>query len=184
MRYGKIMLAAAALNCVVLSSSLALYGWNKSGGGAAARNTARFAVLLFLCALASPGLRRWTTFPESNKLVFAYCAAQMVHYAAVALLHGVLSGKPFELGLPEIAVVLLGFSLTLVMATTAESTNRILTVLHKVTLYIVFFILAADYSSHPMKAMRFAAVPVFVAMVLRHIPRAGKVVGRVVAAGG
>jgi hypothetical protein len=183
MRYGKIVLAAAAVNSVLLISSLLIYGWSESGGGAAARTTARFAVVIFLCALASPGLRRWMSFPEPPKLVLAYCAAQMVHYASVALLHGVLSQSAFILGLPQIAVVLAGFSLTLVMAATSLSKGRLPAALHKVTLYIVFLILAADYSSHPIKWMRLAAIPVFAAMVLRHVPRTRETTPRSAAAG-
>src|SRR5690242_11827563 len=101
MRYWKFALAAAVANVAVLAASLGLHG-----AGSAARNTARLAALIFLSAFAAPGLRRWLRFPEPALLIAAYVAAQMVHYAAVALLHTVFAQRPLELGVPQIAIVL------------------------------------------------------------------------------
>jgi hypothetical protein len=165
MRHWKFALAAAVANGAVLAACLGLYG-----AGSAARNTARFAVLIFLFAFAAPGLRRWLRFPEPALLIAAYVAAQMVHYAAVALLHTVFAKDPLQLGIPQIAIILLGFTLTMLMGLTASARNKSAIAIHKLTLYVVFLILAADYSSHPNKSMRFAALPVFAALVLRWIP--------------
>ena len=170
MNYWKCAFAAAGANCIVLALSLARYG-TLVGGGAAARNTARFAALIFLAAFAAPGLRRWLRFPEPAFLIMAYVAAQLVHYAAVALLHTVFAPIRITLGVPQVAIVMFGFSLTMLMAFTAASRNKVAAALHKVTLYIVFLILAADYSSHPVKSMRLVAIPIFAALALRWIPR-------------
>src|SRR3954471_2341696 len=89
MRYWKFGLAGAVIDVAVLAASLGLYG-----AGSAARNTARFAVLIFLAAFAAPGLRRWLHVFEPAPLIIAYVSAQMVHYCAVALLHTAFAGQP------------------------------------------------------------------------------------------
>jgi len=166
MRYWKSALAAAVANVAVLAASLAVYG-----AGSAARNTARLAAVVFLIVFAAPGLRRWIRVPESPVLVAAYVAAQMVHYTAVALLHTVFASQPLQLGVPQIVIVLLGFTLTTSMGLTASGNRKLTIAVHKLTLYIVFLILAADYSSHPVKSMRVVAIPVFAALLLRWVPR-------------
>jgi len=166
MRYWKFGLAAVAVNVAVLAASLGLYG-----AGSAARNTARFAVLIFLAAFAAPGLRRWLHVFEPAPLIIAYVSAQMVHYCAVALLHTAFAGQPMQVGVPQIAIVLLGFTLTALMGMTASAQGKFGRALHNLTLYVVFLILAADYSSHPLKSMRLVAIPVFAALVLRWVPR-------------
>jgi len=82
------------------------------------------------------------------------------------------------LGLPQIAVVLLGFSLILaigILATGLTATprpqSRVSSVAHVVLPYVVWLILAADYSGHPVKPVRLVAIPVFLALVLRHLPQ-------------
>ena len=86
--------------------------------------------------------------------------------------------KRFKLGLPQIAVVLLGFSLILaigILATGLTATprpqSRVSSVAHVVLPYVVWLILAADYSGHPVKPVRLVAIPVFLALVLRHLPQ-------------
>ena len=169
MRNWKLAVAAASANCVVIAASLGLLSWTAGGGGAAARNSARFAALIFLAGFAAPGLRRWVRFPQPATFIGAYVAAQMVHFSAVALFHGVLSKEPLKIGVPQVAVVLFGFSLTCLMGVTATSSARLGAIAHRVTLYIVFVILAADYSSHPIKSMRMFAVPVFAALAIRQL---------------
>ena len=40
-------------------------------------------------------------------------------------------------------------------------------------LYLIWFILAADYAKHPVKTLRLVAIPVVLALVLRHLPVRG-----------
>jgi len=78
------------------------------------------------------------------------------------------------LGLPQIAVVLLGFSLILaigILAATPRPQSRVSSVAHVVLPYVVWLILAADYPGHPVKPVRLVAIPVFLALALRHLPR-------------
>lgn len=52
-----------------------------------------------------------------------------------------------------------------------QPSKRLPTVVHFVLLYLIFLILAADYSQHPDRALRLVVLPLAVALVLRHLPR-------------
>jgi hypothetical protein len=170
----KLLVAAPAFNVLVIVACFAVYGMNHEGAGAATRNTARFAICFFLAGFAAPGLRKWLTwYPQPATLIQAFVAAQMVHFCAVVALHTKFAAEPLQLGLPQIAVVLLGFSLVLGAGLTAtpRPQSRIYSAAHVALPYLIWLFLAADYPGHPVKALRLVAIPVFLALVLRHLPR-------------
>jgi len=170
----KLILAAAFCNVFIILLCFAVYGTNGAGAGAAARNTARFAICFFLTGFAAPGLREWLPrYPQSASLIPAFVAAQMVHFCSVIVLQAKFVAKPLQLGAPQIAIVLVGFSIVLVAGLTAapSSHSRIHSAVHVVSLYLIWLVLAADYPSHPIKALRLVAIPVFLALVLRHLPK-------------
>jgi hypothetical protein len=181
---GKLLVTAAAGNVLVIALCFAIYGMNHEGAGSATRNTARFAICFFLAGFAAPGLRKWLPrYPQPAPLIQAFVAAQMVHFCAVIALHTRFAAEPLHLGLPHIAVVLLGFSLVLAigilstgiltpgLTATPRPQSRVSSVAYVVLLYVVWLILAADYPGHPVKPVRLVAIPVFLALVLRHLPR-------------
>jgi hypothetical protein len=78
------------------------------------------------------------------------------------------------LGGPEIAITLTGFSIVLGAAITAAARTQshiIYRAAHLVFLYMIWLILAADYAQHPVKSLRLVAIPVVIALFLRHLPR-------------
>jgi hypothetical protein len=169
----KLLLTAAFCNLVVILLCFAVYGINAAGAGAAARNTARFAICFFLVGFAAPGIRKWLPwYPQPATLIHAFVAAQMIHFCSVIALHTKFAGEPLQLGLPQIAVILVGFSIVLgVGLTSMPSQSRVYNGAHVVFLYLIWLILAADYPQHPVKPLRLVAIPVVLALVLRHLPR-------------
>jgi hypothetical protein len=170
----KLIAFAVVTNLVVIALCIGIVGWNESGAGAATRNTARFAIVFFLLGFASPGLRKWVNWwPEASVLLQTFVAAQFVHFGAVALLHTVFAKGGFHLGLPQAVLVLVGFSIVAGVGATAvpQPGKRARTVVHFVLLYLIFLILAADYSQHPDKILRWMVLPLAAAFILRHLPR-------------
>jgi hypothetical protein len=107
-----LLLTAAACNVVVIVLCFVVYGMNVEGAGAATRNTARFAICFFLAGFAAPGIRKWLPwYSQPATLIHAFVAAQMVHFCSVIVLHTKFAAAPLQLGVPEIAVVLVGFSI-------------------------------------------------------------------------
>jgi hypothetical protein len=189
----KLLVTAVAGNVLVIALCFAIYGMNHEGAGSATRNTARFAICFFLAGFAAPGLRKWLPwYPQPAPLIQAFAAAQLVHFCAVIALHTKFAAEPLHLGLPQIAVVLLGFSLILAigilstgipatgLTATPHPQSRVSSVAYVVLLYLVWLILAADYPGHPVKPVRLIAIPVFLALVLRHLPRRRAVQSEVV----
>jgi hypothetical protein len=130
--------------------------------------------LFFLASFAAPGLRKWLPwYPQPAPLIQAFVAAQMVHFGAVIALHTKFAAEPLHLGPPQIAVVLLGFSLILATGLTAtpRPQSRVYSLAHVVFPYVIWLILAADYPGHPVKPVRLIAIPVLFALVLMHLPR-------------
>jgi hypothetical protein len=109
--------------------------------------------------------------PVSNG---ASVAAQMVHFCAVIALHTKFAAEPLQLGGPEIAITLVGFSIVLGVGITAPlrlQPHILYRAVHRVLLYMIWLILAADYTKHPIKSLRLVATLVVIALVLRHLPR-------------
>jgi hypothetical protein len=170
----KPLLAAALCNVLIIVLCFAVYGMNGEGAGAATRNTARFAICFFLAGFAAPGVRKWLAwYPQPATLIQAFVAAQLVHFCSVVALHTKFAAEPLRLGAPQLAIVLAGFSLVLGVGVTAmpRTQSRIyVRAAHVVLLYSIWLILAADYAQHPIRALRFVAIPVVVALVVRHLP--------------
>jgi hypothetical protein len=167
----KLWIWAALGDLSVGLLSFAVHGFNAAGAGSATRNTARFAICFLLVGFAAPGLKNWwPAFTEPANLIRAYMAAQFVHFAFVTNLHTTFANQ-IEIGLPQIAISLFGFSLVAATGYTATAVTRSGTVIHTVLLYINWLILAIDYSKNPDRMMRMAAIPVFLALLLRHLPR-------------
>ena len=170
----KLLLAAAFCNVLIIAFCFAVYGMNTEGAGEATRNTARFAICFFLAGFAAPGLRKWLRwYPEPVTLIQAFVAAQMVHFCSVIALHTKFSAEPMQLGTPQVAIVLVGFSIVLGAGLTAlpRTQSRVYSAARVVFLYLIWLILAADYSTHPVKSLRLVGIVVFLALVLRHLPR-------------
>ena len=170
----KLIAFAVIANLAIIAACFATAGWNEAGAGAATRNTARFAIMFFLLGFASPGLRKWLNrWPEPWVLLHTFVSAQFVHFGAVVLLHTVFAEGGLHLGIPQVIVVVVGFSIVAGVGWTAvpESGRRVRAATHLVLIYLIFLILAADYSQHPVKAMRWMAVPLALAFVARHLPR-------------
>jgi hypothetical protein len=167
----KLWIWAALGDLLVGIGSLAIHGFTVAAAGSATRNTARFAICFLLTGFAAPGLRKWFEgFPDPTNLIRAYMAAQFVHFAFVINLHTTFADS-IQIGIPQIVISLLGFSLVAVTGYTASAGSRVGVRIHTVLLYINWLILAADYSKHPIKFMRLAAIPVFLALILRWLPR-------------
>ena len=169
-----LLVTSAACNVVVIVLCFVVYGMNVEGAGAATRNTARFAICFFLAGFAAPGIRKWLPcYPQPATLIHAFVAAQMVHFFSVIVLHTKFAAAPLQLGVPEIAVVLVGFSIVVGAGLTAAraTQSRISSHVHVVLLYLIWLILATDYPQHPVKPLRLIAIPVGLALVLRHLPR-------------
>jgi hypothetical protein len=168
----KALTIAVVGNCAIIAACLLVWGWTLTGAGAATRNTARFSILFFLVGFASPGLRRWiANLPDAAAFFYAFVAAHFVHFGAVLMLH--LGFGDAHVTLPQIIVVVGGVTITSLVALTAapRPQSRSYKALHLFAIYTVFLILAADYSQHPIKTMRLTAIPVFAALVLRHLPK-------------
>jgi len=170
----RLVLVAALGNALVIAGFFAVYGWNTEGAGAATRGTARFAICFFLAGFAAPGIRKWVArYPDAADLIQAFVAAQMVHFCAVIALHTKFAAEPLHLGAPQIAAVLIGFSIVLGAGITATPNAQSTVVRrgHQELLYILWLILLIDYTKHPAAEFRLVAIVVVIALVLRHAPR-------------
>jgi len=71
--------------------------WNSAGIHAVARNSARFSALWFMVAFAAPGLGRYIRgLPTVKTLLWAWCAAHMVHFASVRILLSIFERQHVE----------------------------------------------------------------------------------------
>ena len=170
-----LLVSAVVGNLIIIGLSLAAFGLDHEGAGSATRNTARFASIFFLAGFAAPGLvNRFAWFPQASTLIHGFVAAQMVHFGSVVMLHTAFGKEPLHLGLPVIVLVAGGFSLVALSGFTAgphTRYTRLNGIVQVITLYLIFLILAADYAQHPVRPLRWMAVPVLVSLLLRHLPR-------------
>jgi len=171
----KLLLAVAVSNVLIIGLCFATYGMDAEGAGVATRATARFAICFFLAGFAAPGLGKWLPwYPEGANLIQAFVAAQMVHFCSVIALHTKFATEPLQLGAPQIAIILVGFSIVLGVGITAplrRQSHILFRAAHRVLLYMIWLILAADYTKHPIKSLRLVATLVVIALVLRHLPQ-------------
>jgi len=170
----KLLAFAAIANCAIIVASFAALGLNEPGAGAATRFTARFAIVFFLIGFAAPGLRKWLAgIPEAALWMQAFVIAQFVHFAAVILLHTAFAEHGLHLGMAEAAIALAGFTAVAGIGLTASPLpgRRFRSAIHIFLIYVILLILAADYSQHPIKPLRWMLLPIILALLLRHLPR-------------
>ncbi|MGE5206725.1 MAG: hypothetical protein ACM3PW_13995, partial [Chlamydiota bacterium] len=102
-------------------------------------------------------------------LVQAFVAAHLVHFAVVAALianfeRAHLTQKPLQ----SAAVLLIGFSLVVGTGLTSmPRRSRFYSTLHSVTLYSLFVIFFLALARNPVRPLRFMAVPLALALLLR-----------------
>lgn len=161
---------AMASNVCVALGTIMFHGWNAGGAHAAARNTARFSSLWFLVAFAAPGLCRLIRgLPAGARLVQAFVAAHLVHFAAVAALIASFE-TPHLVQKPVASAVILVFGFSLVVAaglTAPPRASRLCSRLHTATLYVLFLIFFLAFAQNTVKPLRLMAVPLALALLLR-----------------
>ena len=167
---GKPIWFAVLGNAAVAAIPFAALGWNALAAHAAVRSTARFSSAWFVAGLASPALaRRLRVWPREPRLMQAFLAAQLVHFATVALVWTTFDrGRVAQNPLRTALVVAFGFGLTLTAGLTAGRwTSGPGAVVHRVALYSLFLIFLAAYSHHPNRRLRLLVVPLALALPLR-----------------
>jgi hypothetical protein len=165
---------ATLTNCAIMAASFATLGPNAQGAAAATRFTARFAIVFFIIGFAAPGLRKWLAWlPDGALWMQAFVVAQFVHFAAVTLLHTTFAENPLHMGIPEVAIVLTGFTAVAGIGLTAAPLpgRQIRSAIHIFLINVILLILAADYSQHPIKPLRWTLLPIVLAFLLRHLSR-------------
>jgi len=164
-----LIYSAAALNCVVVLATVVVRGWNSAGIHAVARNSARFSALWFVVAFAAPGLVRFIRgLPAATTLLWAWCAAHMVHFASVAVLLSIFERQHVEQHrLQNLLVVLIGSSFVFGATLTAASHSLRHKVLHNISLYAVFVLFTLAFIHNRVPSLRLLAVALGVALVLR-----------------
>lgn len=161
---------AAASNLTVAVATIALHGWNAAGAHAAARNTARFSSLWFTVAFAAPGLSRLIRrLPAGARLVHAFVAAHLVHFAVVAaLVASIETAHLVQKPVASAAILVFGFSLVVGAGLTATPcSSRLYSGVHKFTLYVLFLIFSLTFAQNAVKPLRLMVVPLALAFLLR-----------------
>ncbi|HKW27689.1 MAG TPA: hypothetical protein VJN48_18025 [Terriglobales bacterium] len=161
---------AAASNLSVALATLVFLGWNAAGAHAAARNTARFSSLWFMVAFAAPGLGRLVRgFPARARLVQAFVAAHLVHFAVVAaLIASFETAHLVQKPIASAAILVFGFSLVVGAGLTATPRgSRFYSTLHTFTLYVLFLVFFLAFAQNAVKPLRLMAVPLALALILR-----------------
>jgi hypothetical protein len=161
--------SAMASNVCVALGTIVFHGWNAAGAHAAARNTARFSSLWFMVAFAAPGLGRLVRgLPAGARLVQAFVAAHLVHFAVVgALIVSFETAHLAQKPLASAAILVFGFSLVVGAGVTATSRSRFYRYLHTATLYVLFLIFSLAFGQNAVKPLRLMAVPLALALILR-----------------
>ena len=161
---------AAASNLSVALATIALRGWNAAGAHAAARNTARFSSLWFMVAFAAPGLSRLIRgLPAGARLVQAFVAAHLVHFAVVgALIASFERAQLVQKPVASAAILVFGFSLVVGAGLTATPRgSRFYSVLHTFTLYALFLIFFLAFAQNAVRPLRLMVVSLALALLLR-----------------
>jgi hypothetical protein len=151
---------AAAVNLVIALASYAILGLTTMGGGAAARNTARFSSVLFAIALAVHFHPRFGN--RYRTLFLCFVAAHGVHYGTVILYH-LLLGR--LVNVTFLAVGSVGFLLLLGATLTLTRIPR----LHLVLSYLIWagfaVALNSNVRNHPLPDALLATVMILAMVV-------------------
>ena len=123
-----------------------------------------------MAAFAAPGLSRLVRgLPAAARLVQAFVAAHLVHFAVVAALiasfeRAHLVQKP----LASAAILVFGLSLVVGAGLTATPrASRLYSHLHTVTLYVLLLIFSVALAQNAVKPLRLMVVPLALAFLLR-----------------
>ncbi len=164
-----IPIIATFFNFLVASLSFLILGWNSIAAHAAARNTARVGLLLFILAFAQPELARFVTkLPSAIYLVHGFVGAMMVHFAVVAVTIAIDHNHHLrKLDLGAILIIVLGSTIVFASGLTAAGKSRLARITHNVLLFFILGIFTAAYFAYPTKAMRAFAVLLMISLILR-----------------
>lgn len=164
-----LMFSAGMANLLMVLGTFAAWGWNSAGAHAAARNSARFAAIWFLVAFAAPALVRMTPrLPSPHLLLWAWFAAHLVHFASVAVLLATFERAHIAQHPGQSTIVLLvGAGVVFGTALTALSHSRAGLVIHNISLYAVFTLFILAFAHNRVIALRFLAVALGIALILR-----------------
>jgi hypothetical protein len=160
----------AAANSVVAGMTYALLGWNHAAAQAAARNTARFAALCFMVALATPALARFAKLLRSEAtLVLAFVAAQGVHFATVIVVLSAFEREHVAQNpLRTVLVFTIGFGLVLTAALTSQPRKgHWYAALRGFALYAIFLIFTLAFAFNQVKPLRILAALLLAALIAR-----------------
>lgn len=163
------ILAAISVNVVIAASSYAMFGWNGIGAHVAARWTARFSVLIFIVALAQPGLVRWmASLPPYATLLHTFVAAHCVHFATVLSVLFLDKDNHFVKNpRPAAAIIGIGFSVVIISGITAARRSMLAKIVNEVTTLFVFVLFFLAFARHHFVPLRAIAVLLVVALILR-----------------
>jgi hypothetical protein len=165
----RVIYSAATANGALVLATAAFRGWNSAGIHAVARNSARFSALWFMVAFAAPGLGRFIRgLPTAKTLLWAWCAAHMVHFASVAILPSIFERQHVEQHtVQSLLVVLIGSSFVFGATLIAASDSLLHTVLHNISLYAVFVLFTLSFIHNRVPSLRLLAVALGLALLVR-----------------
>jgi hypothetical protein len=164
-----LVYSAGITNLVIALGTFAIRGWNAYAAHAAARNSARFAALWFLIAFATPALVRFTCrSPSPAILLWAWFAAHLIHFATVALLLAAFErAQIVQHPARALIVLLIGAGVVFGAALTNSSHSRTGVAVHNISLYAVFTLFTLAFAHNRIIALRFLAVALGLALILR-----------------
>lgn len=156
-------------NLAIMGVTIFLWGWNSAGAHAAARSTARFSVLWFLAAFASPGIARWLQGFEEADLTLAFVTAHLVHFGVVGTLLVTFEARHLvQQPAQVVGVVIVGFFLVVGVGLTAHPRrSRGYMSAHSVFLYLVFTLFFLAFVRNPIRPLRFVSVLLGIALLVR-----------------
>jgi hypothetical protein len=160
---------AVVVNVAVMSACWTVYGWNPVGAHVAARNTARFSSLWFIVGFAAPGLSRWFRALPGFKIIQAFVAAHLVHFAAVAMmLAAFMPAHASHDPIRTAAIVVIGSALVIAAGLTAKPRlSAVYTTVHAALLALIFLIFFLGFLKDPLKPVRGLVVLLALALILR-----------------
>jgi hypothetical protein len=166
-----LVVSAIAANVIAAAASYAMFGWTGIGAHVAARWTARFSVLMFIAALAQPGLTRWmATLPSYATLLHTFVAAHCVHFAAVATVLFLDKDNHFVKNPgPAAAIIGIGFSVVIISGLTAARRSTLAKVVNEIATLFVFGIFFLAFARHHFMPLRAISVLLVIALILRII---------------
>lgn len=164
-----LIFSAAMANALMALATFAIRGWNSAAAHEAARISARFAAVWFLIAFAAPGLVRFTRrLPTATVLLWSWFAAHLVHFAIVAIILAAFErAQLVQHPARTLIVLLIGAGVVFGAALATLSHSRAAMVVQNVSLYAVFMLFTLAFAHNRVIALRFLAVALGLALILR-----------------